>query len=169
MPSSVSKSDRCACGRPASQGVCCLLCIGSSGSRHEGVCDEAFSKESVAQAPLSPLAGTVLSVPVATAYRPGAVTDSASAPSCPTCKAKLGEHHASTCSAGWGQVLPSEIPGYIESIAAKVTAAKDPCACDPSGPCLEHEPEEPNTDHVVLDYQTNKICCGHTAALRRPW
>ncbi len=77
-----------------------------------------------------------------TAYRPGAVTD----PSCPTCKAKLGDHHASTCSAGWGQVLPSE------------------CACDAGGPCLEHEPEEPNTDHVVLDYQTSKICCGHCGA-----
>lgn len=88
------------------------------------------------------------------------------APSCPTCKAKLGDHHASTCSAGRGQVLPSEIPGYVESIAASVVAetgyrpgavsdaSEESCACDPTGPCLEHEPDaESEEDARIAEEQ----------------
>lgn len=40
-------------------------------------------------------------------------------PSCPLCKAKLTEHHAASCK-HWGQVLPSEIPGYLESVLAEL-------------------------------------------------
>lgn len=46
-------------------------------------------------------------------------------PVCPTCKAKLGEHHVSTCSAGSGQVLPSECPGYVEGVAREVLEARE--------------------------------------------
>ena len=36
-------------------------------------------------------------------------------PACPVCNQKLGSHHTAACHY-WGQVLPSECPGYIESI-----------------------------------------------------
>lgn len=34
---------------------------------------------------------------------------------CGTCQEKLGDHHKKSC-AHWGQVLPSECPGYLDSI-----------------------------------------------------
>lgn len=45
-------------------------------------------------------------------------------PECPTCKGKLGEHHAQGCTAHSGQVLPSECPGYVESVTREVLAAR---------------------------------------------
>lgn len=44
-------------------------------------------------------------------------------PKCVACHAPLGEHHAALCHFE-GQVLPSEIPGYVESIAAEVMGKK---------------------------------------------
>lgn len=44
-------------------------------------------------------------------------------PVCPSCKAKLGDHHAEGCAHS-GQVLPSECPGYVESVAREVLEGK---------------------------------------------
>ncbi len=126
MPSSVSQSDRrCACGRPAVTTVCCFPCANDDG--HSRFCNEVVSKG-------------LVDLPT-TAYRPGAVSDSAPD----------------------DLSVMSEAEARIHDEHDRVTAAASetaPCACNPNGPCLEHEPEEPNTDHVVLDYQTSKLCCG---------
>ena len=47
-------------------------------------------------------------------------------PACPHCKAKLLEHHAADCR-HWGQVLPSEVPGYIESVLRSLRKCRPPC------------------------------------------
>jgi len=42
---------------------------------------------------------------------------------CPHCGQRLLEHHAPTC-VHWGQVVPSEIPGLIESTLVEVLRKK---------------------------------------------
>lgn len=46
-------------------------------------------------------------------------------PACPGCGARLLEHHAKSCK-HWGQVLPSEVPGFIESVVAEMRAKEPP-------------------------------------------
>ena len=45
-------------------------------------------------------------------------------PVCPSCKAKLGDHHVHEGCTHSGQVLPSECPGYVERVAREVLAGK---------------------------------------------
>lgn len=56
---------------------------------------------------------------------------------CPHCKAKISEHHAPTCK-HWGQVLPSECPGYIESVLLLMQRDGTPAAPSP-----DHGPKDP--------------------------
>ncbi len=47
-----------------------------------------------------------------------------SIPKCGVCGRQLGEHHTATCK-HWGQVVPSECPGAIESAIETVKAREN--------------------------------------------